>query len=70
MEAHARRRVRRRSGTTTSGRAGWPASTRARFVDHTVSWELFDDTLPALDQLSADGWSHVVLSNHVPELPR
>ena len=31
-------------------------------------WRLFDDTLPALDELSARGWTHVILSNHVPEL--
>lgn len=51
-------------------RAAWLAArTRAQFIDHTVSWHLFDDTLPVLDQLTADGWKHVVLSNHVPELP-
>ena len=33
-------------------------------------WRLFDDTLPALRLLSARGWTHVVLSNHVPELAR
>jgi putative hydrolase of the HAD superfamily len=31
-------------------------------------WRLFDDTLPTLDQLSAQHWTHVLLSNHVPEL--
>ena len=31
-------------------------------------WRLYDDTLPTLDRLAADGWTHVVLSNHVPEL--
>lgn len=43
--------------------------TRARFVDHTVGWGVFEDTVPTLDRLTADGWEHVVLSNHVPELP-
>ena len=33
-------------------------------------WRLFDDTLPALRLLSARGWTHMVLSNHVPELAR
>jgi putative hydrolase of the HAD superfamily len=33
-------------------------------------WHLFDDTLPVLDELSARSWTHVVLSNHVPELQR
>ncbi len=31
-------------------------------------WRLFDDVLPVLDALSARGWTHVILSNHVPEL--
>jgi putative hydrolase of the HAD superfamily len=42
---------------------------RRRFVDHRYSWEVFADTVPALERLSAEGWEHVVLSNHVPELP-
>ena len=33
-------------------------------------WQLFDDTIPTLGRLSARGWTHVLLSNHVPELPR
>jgi len=33
------------------------------------AWRLFDDTLPALSQLSGSGWTHCLLSNHVPELP-
>jgi len=32
-------------------------------------WRLFEDTLPCLQALTAQGWQHVVLSNHVPELP-
>lgn len=31
-------------------------------------FSLFTDTLPALSCLSDKGWTHVVLSNHVPEL--
>lgn len=31
-------------------------------------WHLFDDVLPTLDTLSAQGWTHTILSNHVPEL--
>ena len=31
-------------------------------------WQLFPDTVLALDELSALGWRHVLLSNHVPEL--
>ncbi len=32
-------------------------------------WKLFDDTLSALTNLAGQGWSHAILSNHVPELP-
>jgi len=32
-------------------------------------WRLFPDTLPVLDRLSGAGWRHVLLTNHVPELP-
>jgi putative hydrolase of the HAD superfamily len=31
-------------------------------------WRLFDDTLPVLDELQSQGWTHFILSNHVPEL--
>lgn len=31
-------------------------------------WRLFDDALPTLTHLSSQGWTHVVLSNHAPEL--
>lgn len=32
-------------------------------------WRRFDDVFPTLEALAADGWRHVILSNHVPELP-
>jgi len=32
-------------------------------------WRRFDDVVPVLDELTADGWTHVILSNHVPEFP-
>jgi putative hydrolase of the HAD superfamily len=41
---------------------------RLLYVDPSVGWALFDDTLPALERLSEDGWTHAILSNHVPEL--
>ena len=31
-------------------------------------WRVFDDVLPCLGILSARGWRHIILSNHVPEL--
>ena len=42
---------------------------RARFVDASVSWTLFEDTRPALQATAEAGWRNVILSNHVPELP-
>jgi putative hydrolase of the HAD superfamily len=42
---------------------------RARYLDPT-GWIVFPDSAPALATLSAHGWRHMVLSNHVPELPR
>jgi putative hydrolase of the HAD superfamily len=32
-------------------------------------FRLFDDTLGTLDALTARGWTHFLLTNHVPELP-
>jgi FMN phosphatase YigB (HAD superfamily) len=44
------------------------AAARRLYVDPEVGWALFDDTLPALERLSRAGWTHAILSNHVPEL--
>ena len=41
---------------------------RAHYVDPAHGWRLFDDTVTALSDLRDDGWRHVILSNHVPEL--
>ena len=43
-------------------------STRIIYTDAT-SFQLFTDTVPALEALREAGWRHVILSNHVPELP-
>lgn len=40
---------------------------RDRYCDP-QRWHLFADTVPVLEALAASGWTHVVLSNHVPEL--
>jgi putative hydrolase of the HAD superfamily len=34
------------------------------------AWVVFEDTTSTLEALTARGWRHIVLSNHVPELPR
>ena len=44
------------------------AAARRLYVDPQVGWALFDDTLPTLARLSQGGWTHAILSNHVPEL--
>jgi putative hydrolase of the HAD superfamily len=41
---------------------------RRLYVDPGVGWELFPDTLPTLARLTQAGWTHTILSNHVPEL--
>jgi putative hydrolase of the HAD superfamily len=41
---------------------------RSVYGDHRRSWTVFEDTEPALDALTATGWRHAILSNHVPEL--
>jgi putative hydrolase of the HAD superfamily len=41
---------------------------RAHYT-RTDRWTVYPDTRPALDALSLLGWRHVVISNHVPELP-
>jgi putative hydrolase of the HAD superfamily len=33
-------------------------------------WRLYEETIETLDELSALGWKHLLLTNHVPELPR
>jgi putative hydrolase of the HAD superfamily len=43
------------------------AEARTRYVDP-ASYSCFEDTRPVLEALGEDGWRHVVLSNHVPEL--
>lgn len=41
---------------------------RARYIAPD-SWVVYPDVLPALAALTARGWRHIILSNHVPELP-
>ncbi|HWL64406.1 MAG TPA: HAD family hydrolase [Actinomycetota bacterium] len=38
-----------------------------RYID-VAGFRLFDDTLSVLTKLKEEGWRHVILSNHVPEL--
>jgi putative hydrolase of the HAD superfamily len=41
---------------------------RERYVD-VRHWEVVDEAISALSTLRDLGWRHVILSNHVPELP-
>ena len=49
------------------------AKTLARLAhEHFVNpqgFTVYDDTVPTLEELLRRGWKHVILSNHVPELP-
>jgi len=39
---------------------------------HTIKpgrYQLYDDAIPVLADLKEKGWRHVILSNHIPELP-
>jgi FMN phosphatase YigB (HAD superfamily) len=57
-----------------AGVAEGPARRAARgFRDHyldTTHWSVFPDSAAALDLLSAAGYQHMIVSNHVPELRR
>jgi putative hydrolase of the HAD superfamily len=57
------------AGIEAADHAGLARAFRARFIDSTVSWEVFADTRPALQATAEAGWRNVILSNHVPELP-
>jgi putative hydrolase of the HAD superfamily len=55
-------------GIDTSTARRLAVKVRAAYVDPRL-WRLFDDAAPALRELSSRGWAHLILSNHVPELP-
>jgi FMN phosphatase YigB (HAD superfamily) len=38
------------------------------YVDPSRGWAVFDDVRPVLTRLTDAGWTHGILSNHVPEL--
>jgi len=40
---------------------------RRRIVEES-RYTLFDDVVPTLEELSDEGWRHVIVSNHIPEL--
>jgi putative hydrolase of the HAD superfamily len=57
------------AGTVSPPRASELAKeVRYTYLDP-AAWVVFDDVEPALTRLTGCGWRHVILSNHVPELP-
>lgn len=42
---------------------------RLRYINGTIGWTLSPEVVSVLTRLSNEGWHHVILSNHVPELP-
>jgi putative hydrolase of the HAD superfamily len=55
-------------GVGYAARAAELATRAGRYYADGSRWGLFEDTVPVLHQLHADGWRHVVFSNNVPEL--
>lgn len=55
-------------GVTPDRSAACAAEVRRSYVDP-AGFRLFDDVRPVLSNLAERGWRHVILSNHVPELP-
>ncbi|MEJ5199894.1 MAG: HAD family hydrolase [Anaerolineae bacterium] len=48
-------------------RSRWLAGQVREVYCNPIRFRLFEDVFPTLDALSARGWTHVILSNHVPE---
>jgi putative hydrolase of the HAD superfamily len=67
LEPVFERAFRQGAGLDAADAARLATMVRLEYTDP-GSWRLFDDTLPVLKDLSAEGWAHFVLSNHVPEL--
>jgi putative hydrolase of the HAD superfamily len=59
--------VERASGVAASEARRLVAGVRSAYTDAN-GWQVFDDVRPALERLRDRGWTHIVLSNHVPEL--
>ena len=61
------RAVQRASGVGDVEARRLVAGARAAYLD-AKRWQVFDDVRPTLEQLRDRGWTHIVLSNHIPEL--
>jgi len=58
----------RGAGLSREQAAAAASATRRRFIDVGHGWQVYEDAHSALERLSAAGWRHSILSNHVPEL--
>ncbi|MCU0722303.1 MAG: HAD family hydrolase [Planctomycetes bacterium] len=56
-------------GFDTGLAAELAAQVRSVYLEE-ACWRIYDDVVPCLSSLQQAGWTHYVLSNHVPELPR
>jgi len=56
------------AGVTRPVASAAASGVRAHYCD-TRRFSLFADTRPVLEQLAREGWRHLIVSNHVPELP-
>jgi putative hydrolase of the HAD superfamily len=55
-------------GVESTAAHRYAAQVRAAYLDLSA-WQIFSDTLPALESLTRRGWTHGLFTNHVPELP-
>jgi putative hydrolase of the HAD superfamily len=60
--------VQRATGIDAAEARRLVAGVRSAYTD-ARGWRVFPDVRPALERLRGHGWTHLVLSNHVPELP-
>ena len=58
----------RAAGAEEAGARKMAKAVRRVYLDP-QRWRLYEDTVPALQELSSLGWLHALLTNHVPELP-
>jgi putative hydrolase of the HAD superfamily len=61
-------RVFEAAGLDGAFNAEYSKKVRAIYIEPS-NWALYEDTIPVLERLASLGWMHVLLSNHVPELP-
>lgn len=53
-------------GATPAQAAAWANEVRAEYMNP-ERWQVYPDTISTLEKLTRDGWTHAILTNHVPE---